>query len=152
MASEQITLRETIAKAVAEATRVAIQAMVATVAERPQSTAGPKVGGPAMKQPTFNWETEDKYSKLKTFKLGINNVLSMYNTPQAEQLVMVKNWLGRKGLQFLEILMIEEKTICGTLEGLFETLPSKFKLQFNETIKSLQFQKLCRKDKENTEE
>ena len=65
MASEQITMSETIAKAVAEATRVAIQAMAATVAERPQSMAGPKICRPAMKQPTFDWETEDKYSKCK---------------------------------------------------------------------------------------
>ena len=39
----------------------------------------------------------------------------------------------------------EEQTTCGTLEGLFETLLSKFKPQFNETIKSLQFWRLCRK-------
>ena len=46
---------EAIAKAVAEATRAAIQAMAAAMAERPQSMAGPKIGGPAMKQPSFNW-------------------------------------------------------------------------------------------------
>ena len=59
MASEQVTMNETIAKAVAEAIRAAIQAMAATTADRPQR------GGPAMKQPTFNWETEDKYSKIR---------------------------------------------------------------------------------------
>ena len=152
MASEQITMSETIAKAVLVATRAAIQAMAAAVAERPQSMAGPKIGGPATKQPTFNWETEDRYSKLNNFRLEINNILSMNNTPQAEQLVMVKNWFGRRGLQFLETLTVEEKTICRPLEGLFETLSNKFKLQYNETIKSLQFQKLCRKDGKNTEE
>ena len=31
-------------------------------------------------------------------------------------------------------------------------LTSKFRLQFNETIKSLQFRKLCRNDGENVEE
>ena len=56
-----------------------------------------------MKQPTFNWEMGDKYSILKTFKLEVNNILSTYNTPHTEELVQwVKNWLGRKGLQFLE--------------------------------------------------
>ena len=54
MANEQITMSEAIAKAVAEATGVAIQAMVARVAERLQSMAGPKIGRSAMKQPTFN--------------------------------------------------------------------------------------------------
>ena len=69
-----------IGKAVAEATTAAIQAMTAATAERPQSVAGPKIGGPAMKQPTFNWEADDKYSKLKTFSLDINNILTMYDT------------------------------------------------------------------------
>ena len=54
---------------------------------------GPKIGSPAMKQPTFNWEVEDKYGKLKTFRLKVNNILSTYNAPQMEQLAMFKNWL-----------------------------------------------------------
>ena len=42
--------------------------------------------------------------------------------------------------------------MCNTLEGLFETLSNKFKLQYNETIKSLQFRRLYRYDEENVEE
>ena len=53
----------------------------------------------------------------------------MYSTPQVEQLAMVKHWLGIKGLYFVESLTSEEKDI----------LTNKFRLQFNETIKSLQF-------------
>ena len=75
---------ETIAKVVAEAARAPIQAMATVVAERSKSMAGPKIGRPAMKQPPFNWEMEDKYSELKTFRLEVNNILSTYNTPQAE--------------------------------------------------------------------
>ena len=56
MASEQAITIEAITKAVAEAARVAIQAMVAADAERPPSVAGPKIGGSVMKQPSFNWE------------------------------------------------------------------------------------------------
>ena len=82
-----------------------------------------------MKQPTFKWESEGKYSELKTFKLKVNNSLSTYDMPQAEQLVMVKNWLGRKGLQFLEMLTSEEKITCDILDGLFKTLTSKFRPQ-----------------------
>ena len=100
MTSEQITVSETIDKAVAEATRAAIQAMVATAAEIPQSMTRPKIGRPAMKQPTFNWEMEDKCSKVETFWLEVNNILSTYNTPQAEQLAMVKNWLGKRVYSF----------------------------------------------------
>ena len=42
--------------------------------------------------------------------------------------------------------------MCSTSEGLFETLAIKFRLQFNETIKSLQFCKLNRQDGKSTEE
>ena len=105
--------------------------------ERTHDTAGPKISGPAMKQPTFDWDAEDKYSELKTFRLDVNNVLSTYNTPQTDKLALVKNWLGRKGLQYLETLTNMEKEMCNTLEGLFETLTNKFKPQYNETIKSL---------------
>ena len=38
------------------------------------------------------------------------------------------------------------------LEGLFDTLTSTFTPQFNETIKLLQFRKLCRNDGGNVEE
>ena len=72
-----------------------------------------------MKQPCFNWEADDKYSELKTFRLEVNNILTTYNTTQTEQLIMVKNWLVRKGLQLIESLTEAEKDRCSTLEGLF---------------------------------
>ena len=109
MASEQVIGNEAIAKAVAEATRAATQAMAAAMAERPKSIAGPKIGRTATKQPSFNWEADDRYSEHKVFRLEVNNILTMYNTPQKEQVAMVKNWLGRKGLQFLESLTQAEK-------------------------------------------
>ena len=93
-----------------------------------------------------------KYSELKTFRLEVNNVLSMYNTSETDKLAIVKNWLGRKGLQYLETLTIVVKEMCNTLEGLFITLSNKFKPQYNKTIKSLQFRKLIRYDEDNVEE
>ena len=89
---------------------------------------------------------------MKTFRLEVNNILSTYNTPQTDKLALVKNWLGRKGLQYLEMLTMAEKETCNMLEGLFETLYNKFKHQYNETIKSLQFRKLYRYENENVEE
>ena len=53
--------KEAIAKVVAEVMKAAIQAMAAATAEKPQCVAGP-----AMKQPSFNWEADNKYSELKT--------------------------------------------------------------------------------------
>ena len=134
MAREQITMSGTIAKAVAEATRVANPSHGSHRCRKTTKHDRTQDRWTAMKQPTFNWEMEDKYSKLKTFWLEVNNIVSTYNTLKAEQLQIVKNWLGRRGLQFLEMLTKKKKTTSGTLEGLFETLSSKFKPHFNETI------------------
>ena len=60
MVSEQV-MNEAIAKAVAEAARAVIHAVAAAMVEKPPIITGPKLGGPTMKQPTFNWESEDKY-------------------------------------------------------------------------------------------
>ena len=81
MASEQVIVSEAIVEAVVEATRVAIQVMEAATADRLKSTAGPKIGGPAMRPPTFNWEVEDKYSEFQSFRLEVNIILKIYSTP-----------------------------------------------------------------------
>ena len=73
-------MHEVIAHAVAEAVRAAIQAMPAAGNERAQNT-GPILGGPKMKEPSFNWEVEDKYNKLRNFRLEVNNIFKSYNTP-----------------------------------------------------------------------
>ena len=90
MASEQAITNEAIAKAVTELTKAAIQAIAAATGERPKGLVGPKIDRPAMEQPSFNWEVDDKYSKLKIFRLEVNNIT--YNTPQAEQPTIVKIW------------------------------------------------------------
>ena len=54
-----------ITRAVAEAFRVAIQTMAETQAERTYNILGPKIGSLVMKQLTFDWNAEDKYSILK---------------------------------------------------------------------------------------
>ena len=76
MASEQF-MSEVITRSVAEATRIAIQTMAEAWAERMHDASRPKIGSPAMKQLTFNWNAQDKYSELKTFRIEVNNVLSM---------------------------------------------------------------------------
>ena len=72
--------------------------------------AGPKICRPTMKLPTFNWEADDKYNKLyKNLQVRVNNFLTIDNTPQTDQLAMVKIWLGSKGLPFMESLQIQKK-------------------------------------------
>ena len=69
-------MNEVITKAVAEANRVAMQAMTEAWVERTHDTSGPKIDSPAMKQLTFDCNAEDKHSEPKTFTLEVNNVLS----------------------------------------------------------------------------
>ena len=59
----------------------------------------------------------------------------MYNTDEKEEVPIIKNWLGRQGLQLLETLMQAEQEVCNEEECLFEILNNKFRLQYNETIK-----------------
>ena len=59
--ANQTNIAEAIAKVVAEAARVVVQAVVVTGAEnsmRHEGTqnVGPKIGRPMMKQPIFNWD------------------------------------------------------------------------------------------------
>ena len=79
------------------------------------------------------------------------NALS-YITQEQDKIAIVKKWLARKGLHYVESLIEAEKQACNTLQGLFDTLATKFKPQFNETIKSLQFRKLYRFEGESAEE
>ena len=151
MASEQTNTHEVMAQAMAEPMRTAIQGMAAAGNERPQNM-GPRPGGPTLKQPNFNWDVEVKYNKLKIFRLEINNIFKSYNTSQAEQLAIIKKWLGRKGLQFIELLTETEKERCNSTEGLFTTFNNKFKPKFNKITKSLQVHKFNRQAKENTGE
>ena len=61
--AEQVLMSEAIAKAVAEATRIAIQTIAEIQAQESVSQQGPRLGGPALKQPEFNWEAADRYTE-----------------------------------------------------------------------------------------
>ena len=140
--ADQSIMNEAITKTMAEVTRVATQAMAETQAQRMPNTSGPMVGSPVLRQPSFNCEVTDKYSKWKAFILEVRNVLITYNLQEMDKIAMVKNWLGRKGLHYIESLTEGEKEKCGMLEGLFDTLAAKFRPQYNQTIKLLQFRQL----------
>ena len=56
-----------------------------------------------------------------------------------------KELVRKKGSTVLRI-SDKEKVMCSMLEGLIKMLSNTFRLQFNETIKSLQFCKLSRQD------
>ena len=101
--AEQTVMNEAIAMAVVGATRATIQTLVEL--HQRQEVQGPKLGSPAMKQPHFNWEVANKYTEWKAFVLEVRNMLSTYNTCKQKKIAMVKNWLGRKGLHYLDSLI-----------------------------------------------
>ena len=124
--ADQATMNDTIAKAVAEATSAAIQTMVKL--HQGQEDKRPKVGSLALKQLLFNWDVTDEYTEWKAFMSEVRNVISTYNSHEQEKIVMVKNWLGRKGLHYIESLTETEKQVCGTLQWLIDTLAKKLGL------------------------
>ena len=70
MANEETNSNEYIEKAVAEAARVAIQKMSMACKARTENE-GPRMSGPIMKQPTFDWSSKDKCAELRNFKLEV---------------------------------------------------------------------------------
>ena len=105
-------------KAVAEATRIMMQTMAEMQTQRTVSQPGSKLGGPALKQAQFNWEAADKYTEWKASILEVRNMLSTYNAQEQDNITIVKNWLGRKGLHYIKSLTEGEKQACNTLQGL----------------------------------
>ena len=97
-----------------------------------------------LKQPQFNSKAADKYSEWKAIILEVKNLLSTYNAQEHNKITIVNNWLGRQGLHCIESLTGGEKQACNTPQGLLDTLAAKFQPQLYETIKSLQFRKICR--------
>ena len=57
------------------------------------------------------------------------------------------NWLGCKGLRFVQTLNDREQEKCKTSSDLFEVLSEKFKLQHNEAILAVLNCKLVREEK-----
>ena len=88
-------------------TRAVIQAIAVARAEGTQNV-GPRLGRHMMKQLTFNWEAEDEYSELMNFRIKVNIRFKSYGMAQAEEIAIIKKWLGRKGLQFLESITLME--------------------------------------------
>ena len=115
MANELSNTNEVVAHVVGEAARLTKQAMAVARAERTQNI-GPRLGGPTMKQPTFNWEVEDKFNELKNIRLEVNMIFKSYSMPQAEQIAIIKN-VREKRPTILETLTQRNQGKCNTTEG-----------------------------------
>ena len=75
MTSEQTNVNEYRAQAVAKAARMAIQTMSAASTGE---NVGPRMCGPMMKQPTFDWSAKEKYAELRNTKLGVKNMFQNF--------------------------------------------------------------------------
>ena len=71
-------------------------------------------------------------------------MLQNFDRKQTERVSIIKNWLGRQGLQLLETLTQAEKEACNEKEDLYKILNKKFMPRYIENIKSLQFHNLVR--------
>ena len=80
-----------------------------------------------------------------------SNVLQNYNLDQTEKVSIIKNWLGREGLQVVATLTQDEQEAYNNDKGLFNTCNRKFKPPYNRKIKSLQFCRLIRQSNESME-
>ena len=61
--------------------------------------------GPALKQPTFNWEVQEKCNELLNFEMQIKDIFmtKSYDISDSERVPVVMNWLEYEGLYFLNI-------------------------------------------------
>ena len=51
---------------------------------------GPKLGGPALKQLTFDWSAADKHGEFRNVRLEINNITQTYNTNMQTEYTLSK--------------------------------------------------------------
>ena len=64
----------------------------------------PRSGGPALRQPMFDWKAAYKYQKLCSFEMDSKNIFmtNCYNTQERERVPLILNWLGRERVSFLQ--------------------------------------------------
>ena len=72
MATDHTAIMQAIAQAAVEAAKAAAKFMATTTGEsssgvgRKLTSMGPKLSGPTLKQPSFDWGSVEKYTELKT--------------------------------------------------------------------------------------
>ena len=85
--------------------------------------------------------------ELLSFEKEVTYMLQTktYEYNEEDKVPVIRNWLGREGLQLLQTNPNLEKGACKTV-GLFATLDQKFKLWHSKTILPLQY---CKVEKKN---
>ena len=59
----------------------------------------------------FDWKAPDRYVELLNFEMEVANILQpkAYDLNDEEKVSIIKNWLGREGLKFIQTLTNTEK-------------------------------------------
>ena len=70
-------MNEAITKAVAKATRIVIQTMAEMQAQRIPNAAGPKLGSPSLKQPTFDWRPKTNTQSRGIYSRGEKCIINI---------------------------------------------------------------------------
>ena len=70
----------------------------------------PRQVGSVLSQPVFDWKAPDRYVELLNFEMEVSNMLQakVYDLNDKETVPIIKSWLSREGLQFIQTL-----TLCG---------------------------------------
>ena len=60
----------------------------------------------------FDWKAPDSYVELLNLEMEVANVLQakVDDLNYEEKVLVIKNWLGREGLQFIQTLNTEKET------------------------------------------
>ena len=74
-----------------------------------------------LSKPAYDWKGPDRYVELLNFKMEVANVwqTQAYDLNDSEKVSILKNWLGKEGLQFIQTLANIEKGACKSTIGLF---------------------------------
>ena len=81
MATDQEAVTQALTQAAVDATKAAVQCMAESrsgVSSEPTNMEA-KLGGPTLKQPTFDW------GSLKSFRLEVSNIFKTYYVNHTEQ-------------------------------------------------------------------
>ena len=83
--------------------------------------------------------------------MKVKNILETeaYELNEKEKTPVIKNWLGREGLQLIKSFTNEEKE---NAKGIFYVLSHKFKLHHNRIVLSLQYLKPKRNSHKSAQE
>ena len=115
--------------AIKVATAVMMGLKDADVGPWPAAAAGPRElqrhDRPALERPSLNWNAQDMYTELLNSEVEVMNILQTrtYELTGEENAPIIKNWLGREGLQLIKTLANEEKEKCKTAKRLFCAKP-----------------------------